>query len=238
SNHLNQIMMYQNLFPQQLAARFRCLAENAMQEKKGRPQNPDLFPSASVSSSIRSNIKSEDGHEDSCIGSLHASKRIISEQYMSSERRTSDDKSDIQNQEFQSSRKRARSSEQSEHEINIKRAKHSDEDNEEIIVDDGNTDSSSEHESVSAPTITQSETNHESPDHEADTDIKKDQDLTVYVNGERTVIYSCHICDCFFLKESAHSIHMGAHMGSMMNLHSSIQLGHRQLSGKLTAGMH
>jgi len=84
---------------------------------------------------------------------------------------------------------------------NIKRAKHSDEDNEEIIVDDGNTDSSSEHESVSAPTITQSETNHESPDHEADTDIKKDQDLTVYVNGERTVIYSCHICDCFFLKE-------------------------------------
>ena len=36
SNHLNQIMMYQNLFPQQLAARFRCLAENAMQEKKGR----------------------------------------------------------------------------------------------------------------------------------------------------------------------------------------------------------
>jgi hypothetical protein len=34
SNHLNQIMMYQNLFPQQLAARFRSLAENSIQNKR------------------------------------------------------------------------------------------------------------------------------------------------------------------------------------------------------------
>jgi hypothetical protein len=34
SNHFNQIMMYQNLFPQQLAARFRSLAENSIQNKR------------------------------------------------------------------------------------------------------------------------------------------------------------------------------------------------------------
>jgi hypothetical protein len=124
--------------------------------------------------------------------------------------------------ELQSSRKRARepSREPSEHETfvrfykiansnftisDLKRSKNSsDEDNEEIIVDDGNTDShsSSEHESVYDQTTTHSEAHHESPEHEAD---KKDEDLTVYVKGKRTVIYSCHICDCFFLKKVSFS---------------------------------
>ena len=82
----------------------------------------------------------------------------------------------------------------------VKRSKHSEEDNEEIIVDVGNTDSSSEHESFYPPTTTHSEApeHHESSEHEAE---KKDEDLTVYVGGKRKVIYSCHICDCFFLKE-------------------------------------
>ena len=89
----------------------------------------------------------------------------------------------------------------------LKRSKHSDEDNEEIIVDDGNTDShgSSEHESVYDQTTTHSEAHHESPEHDTEAD-KKDEDLTVYVKGKRTVIYSCHICDCFFLKKVSFEI--------------------------------
>ena len=78
----------------------------------------------------------------------------------------------------------------------IKRSKHSDEDSEEIIVDIVHTDSSSQHESVYRYEYAQTSTleaHRES--------LEQDADLTVYVKGKRTIIYSCHICDCFFLKK-------------------------------------
>ena len=130
-----------------------------------------------------------------------------------------------------------------------KRSKESDEDNEEVIVDVRNPDSCSEHESEHAPT--NSDINHENSELKTPSDSSKDEDLIVYVKGKRTVIYSCHICDCFFLKEvgssfnnypfiviqSAHSIHMGAHMGSIRNLQNPMQLG-KQITGALAVGIH
>ena len=81
----------------------------------------------------------------------------------------------------------------------IKRSKESDEDNEEVIVDVRNPDSCSEHESEHAPT--NSDINHENSGQKTPSDESKEEDLIVYVKGKRKVIYSCHICDCFFLKE-------------------------------------
>ena len=43
NNQLNQFMMYQNLFPHQIAARFRSLAENALQEKTERVRHLILY---------------------------------------------------------------------------------------------------------------------------------------------------------------------------------------------------